>query len=46
MRFSFSGKNGNIIGRAFDMRFSPKKFLSFEPCHEKTCLCHMRTTKE
>ena len=20
-------------------------FQTFEPCHEKTCLCHMRTTK-
>ena len=20
-------------------------FLIYEPCHEKTCLCHMRTTK-
>ena len=21
------------------------QILAFEPCHEKTCLCHMRTTK-
>ena len=34
----------NKITKIFVKHFSPTE-SQVEPCHEKTCLCHMRTTK-
>ena len=41
---AFTGKGETFIYCQFPMTELHKQ-KTYEPCHEKTCLCHMRTTK-
>ena len=36
---------GKYFSGLWSSRYCVQLTLLFEPCHEKTCLCHMRTTK-